>query len=67
MADLQSAARTAQVPQDNDLRRQPPAAYTPLTRPPADPELARVVAAWPQLPDHIKAAVLALVGAAGHC
>jgi hypothetical protein len=28
---------------------------------PAD--LARVVEAWPQLPEHIKAAVMALVGA----
>jgi hypothetical protein len=32
--------------------------------PPADPDLARVVAAWPELPAHIKAAVLALVGTA---
>jgi hypothetical protein len=30
-----------------------------------DPELARVVVAWPDLPAHIKAAVLALVGTAG--
>jgi hypothetical protein len=29
---------------------------------PADPDLARVVIAWPDLPSHIKAAVLALVG-----
>jgi hypothetical protein len=48
------------------LRRQPPAAYTPLTQPPDDTDLARVVSAWPQLPEHIKSAVLALVGAAGH-
>jgi hypothetical protein len=27
-----------------------------------DPDLARVVAAWPDLPPHIRAAVLALVG-----
>jgi hypothetical protein len=32
--------------------------------PPADPDLARVVAAWPSLPEPIKAAVLALVRAA---
>jgi hypothetical protein len=31
---------------------------------PADPDLARVNAAWPDLPAHIKAAVLALVGSA---
>jgi hypothetical protein len=30
----------------------------------ADPDLSRVIAAWPDLPAHIKAAVLALVGAA---
>jgi hypothetical protein len=29
-----------------------------------DPEVARVEAAWPELPPHIKAAVLALVEAA---
>jgi hypothetical protein len=30
----------------------------------ADPGLARLVAAWPDLPPHIKAAVLALLDAA---
>ncbi len=30
-----------------------------------DPDLARVVTAWPDLPPHIRAAVLALVGTAG--
>jgi len=30
-----------------------------------DPDLARVVKAWPELPEPIKAALLALVGAAG--
>jgi hypothetical protein len=30
----------------------------------SDPDLARVVTAWPDLPPHIKAAVLALIGAA---
>jgi hypothetical protein len=29
-----------------------------------DPDLARVVIAWPDLPAHIRAAVLALIGAA---
>ena len=33
--------------------------------PPADPDLARVLDAWHRLPQHIRAAVLALVGAAG--
>jgi hypothetical protein len=31
---------------------------------PADPDLARVIASWPELPPHIRAAVLALVGTA---
>jgi hypothetical protein len=31
-----------------------------------DPDLARVVTAWPGLPPHVKAAVLALVGIAPH-
>jgi hypothetical protein len=30
-----------------------------------DPNPARVIASWPDLPPHIKAAVLALVGTAG--
>jgi hypothetical protein len=30
-----------------------------------DPDLARLVDAWPDLPPHIKAAVVALVKAAG--
>jgi hypothetical protein len=30
-----------------------------------DPDLARMVAAWPTLPQHIRAAVLALVEGAG--
>jgi hypothetical protein len=34
----------------------------PDQTPPADPDLARVAAAWPDLPGHIRAAVLALVG-----
>jgi hypothetical protein len=31
-------------------------------RPELPPDLARVMAAWPTLPDAIKAAVLALIG-----
>jgi hypothetical protein len=30
-----------------------------------DPDLARVVTAWPDLPPHIRAAVLALIGTTG--
>jgi hypothetical protein len=32
--------------------------------PPADPDRAAVAAAWPDLPPHVRAAVLALVDAA---
>jgi hypothetical protein len=31
----------------------------------SDPDLARIIVAWPDLPDHIRAAVLALVGTVG--
>jgi hypothetical protein len=31
---------------------------------PIDPDLPRVIDAWPDLPPHIKAALLALVGTA---
>jgi hypothetical protein len=34
------------------------------TRAETDPDLARVLDAWPRLPPEIKAAMLALVGAA---
>jgi hypothetical protein len=40
-----------------------PAAYTPLTQDPAHPDLARVLAAWPVLPEHVKQTILALVNA----
>jgi hypothetical protein len=36
-----------------------------LTLGAADPDLTRLTAAWPSLPEHIKAAVLALIAAAG--
>jgi hypothetical protein len=35
----------------------------PLSR--TDPELTRVVTVWPDLPPHIKAAVLALIATTG--
>jgi hypothetical protein len=56
--------------QHNELGNPPPAgaaqsgAVTSGVLPP-DRDLARVVAAWPDLEQHIRAAVLALVGAAG--
>ncbi len=48
----------------NDLRQGPAALTRPLPNAAdADPDLARVVAAWPGLPEAIRRAVLALVGA----
>lgn len=47
----------------NDLRPEAGPACTPLAQ--IGPDLARVVTAWPQLPEHIKAAVLALISTAG--
>ncbi len=67
MADLQSANAAAQgavrqSTSDNDhqalARRLHGAAES-------DPDLARLVDAWPGLPPHIKAAIVALLGTAG--
>jgi hypothetical protein len=42
-----------------------PLAQTLARETPIDPDLSRVVTAWPDLPAHIRAAVLALIGTAG--
>ena len=42
-----------------------PSSPTALSSPDLPPDLARVVAAWPRLPDAIKAGVLAMVPATG--
>jgi hypothetical protein len=39
--------------------------FPDVSRPPSDPDLARLLACWPDLPKAIKAAILALVQAAG--
>jgi hypothetical protein len=53
-------------PSDNDLRPDDDAACRPACRTgPADGDLARVVAAWDELPEAIRAAVLLLVDSAG--
>ena len=59
-----AAVAAAKDKQDNDLR-QADGTLTARLQENADPDLARVVAAWPALPEHIKAAVLALVRTAG--
>ncbi len=49
----------------NDLRQTDPALTHPLhTAAPTDPDLARVVEAWSDLPEPIRRAVLALIGSA---
>lgn len=66
--DIQSHSLTTPVPKvqaDNELRADDPAACRPACRiDPEDPDLARVAAAWPELPPHIKAAILAMIGSA---
>ena len=48
----------------NDLRNPSPAGAARSGAVTADPNLARVIDAWPGLPPHVRAAVLALVGGA---
>ena len=43
----------------------PGSSKTDRSRPVIDPELARIVEVWPDLPEHIRAAVMALVTSAG--
>jgi hypothetical protein len=44
---------------------EPPPLSAPLAQQaPADPDLARLCSAWRVLPDHIRAAILALLNAA---
>jgi hypothetical protein len=48
-----------------DLRQEAPALAACLQEKPAlDPDLARVVNAWPKLPEAIRAAMLAMVASA---
>jgi hypothetical protein len=72
MADLQSAADTAGPRRKSwhgqDVTATPAAATGPLSPPlaphaEADPDLARVVAVWDSLPQHIRQSILALVNA----
>ncbi len=39
--------------------------FAAISLPPADPDLAQILAAWPRLPEAIKAGILAMVQAAG--
>jgi hypothetical protein len=52
-------------PPDKDLSPDAPSACRPACRTaPEDPDLARLIGAWPALPDPIRRAVLTLVDAA---
>jgi hypothetical protein len=59
MADFQSADATTQVPFISNTCDDGPQALTRHLH--TDPDLARVIDAWPGLPAHIKAAVLTLI------
>jgi hypothetical protein len=53
------------VPENTDISSADDAACRPACRAePEDADLRRVVAAWPDLPDAIRRAVLALIGSA---
>jgi hypothetical protein len=66
--DIQSHSLTTPLlkfPSDNNLQANDPAACRPACRiGPADGDLARVVAAWAELPEAVRAAVLLLVDSA---
>lgn len=62
MADLQSAALRPQEPLPDQPCASAGAALTGPLQAPADPDLARVLEAWPTLPAALKAALAALVG-----
>jgi hypothetical protein len=63
---MKSTPPAASPLSDQDFGRQDPALGVHLSCEVPDPDLARVIIAWPDLPDHIRAAVLALVGVAPH-
>jgi len=69
MADLQSVADLSQEPQPQQVAAEAPEWLPLWLRPgpgkcPLDDRLQRVLAAWPELPEPIKAAIVAMVGAA---
>jgi hypothetical protein len=66
---LGNAAVAGSIPLSHNTYGAPAGSLAPQLAPvvetrPSDPDLARVLEAWPTLPAHIKAAVLALIGSA---
>ena len=55
----------AQKSKNRPEKQAPDGAGRPEKAPPDDPDLAKVVAAWPTLPDPLKAGILAMVKTAG--
>jgi hypothetical protein len=65
VTDLQSVPTNAETLPKQDISEDAAAVVAlRVAQLSADPNLARVVAAWPDLPDAIRRAVLALVGSA---
>jgi hypothetical protein len=60
--NLRHEAKTVCTPVCTESANLPLAEHMPAPR--ADPNLARVLDAWPTLPEHIRRAIVALVGTA---
>ena len=63
MADLQSGPNAGNHQGNDDFSAPGTVSATVQSEPvPADPDLAKIVAAWPTLSEPIKRAMLALIG-----
>jgi hypothetical protein len=66
--NLQPGSGSNYLPDNSICRKEPELAPSPDKQPAVptgDPDLARILAVWPTLPDHIRAAILALVTTSG--
>jgi hypothetical protein len=62
---MKGAPPIANPLQDQHFGQQAPALTAGLQAPAeTDPDLVRIISAWPSLPPHIRAAVMALIGTA---
>ncbi len=72
--DFQSVAQISQAPQEQALSESPAGTGArhgarsvqkpPSEKPPADPQLTSLIAAWPDLPAGVRAEILRLAGTA---